>query len=226
MEATTAAAPAVTANLPAAAEKAVALAHVVPMTFLRCKPGSSCRPCLVGDRGVGERKKGELEGVNRKAGWWEVMLPQMSVVDYATWAHELLASNASGRCFSSGSAYGSRGECQLEDCVIAQATCSRWAADVEECAREGCFRREVNDKVEKLKSIAECDSMPHCRPSHAGRRGALATSSMRHGQMLSVCHVVCCGQQLQGRAQLKLTFGALPTVSPLAHPRIGCPPAR
>jgi hypothetical protein len=79
----------VKANFPAEGRLAKALedAVVVPMTFCRRRPGSSCRGDFVGERGVGDLKKGEFEGVSRKEGWKElaeVMLCLASVVDYTS----------------------------------------------------------------------------------------------------------------------------------------------
>ena len=42
---------------------------VVPMTFRSCRPGSSSRIAFVGERGVPFLKKGECDGVRRRAGW-------------------------------------------------------------------------------------------------------------------------------------------------------------
>lgn len=69
--ATTAAAPATYANVRSLGRQAKPLgeAVVLPMTLLSLNPGSSGLFALVGERGVVFLKKGELEGVNRRAGW-------------------------------------------------------------------------------------------------------------------------------------------------------------
>jgi len=52
------------------------------MTFLRRRPGSSVLFTLVGDRGVGLLKKGELEGVKRSE-WWFILDSELAA-DYTT----------------------------------------------------------------------------------------------------------------------------------------------
>lgn len=87
--ATTAAAPAVKANLRACDKQSKPFAEevVVPMTLVRWRPGSSALG-FVGDRGTGDLTKGEFEGVSRRVGWIEEFMamvrPVTSVFDYAT----------------------------------------------------------------------------------------------------------------------------------------------
>lgn len=68
---------------------------VVPMTLRSCNPGSSCLWALVGERGAVALKKGECEGVKRKAGWL-ILSRGASVVVYCARASEDGASWVAG----------------------------------------------------------------------------------------------------------------------------------